>query len=81
MCTFALCVNLSVEGSLGWGHPRWIPPAEDHSGLCSVNLPQSPKAAAPAAGLESAPFRDLFFFLAVVIINTYLKGGGAGDVF
>lgn len=59
-----------------------VPPAEDHSELCSLNLPESPKAAAAAAaGLESAPFRDLFFFpffLAVAIINPYLKAGVGG---
>lgn len=54
-----------------------IPPAEDHTKLCSVDLPQCPKAAAPAAALEPASFRDLgvFFLLSsVAIINTYLKG-------
>ena len=46
-----------VEGAL------WlIPPAEDHTKLCSVDLPQYPKAAAPAAASEPAPFQRSPFF-------------------
>lgn len=63
---------------MGGGSFWLIPPAADHTKLCSVDLPQCPKAAAPAAALQPAPFRDTpppthNPLLAVAIINTYLK--------
>lgn len=63
MCVY-LCVYVCVEvrgwGRIGVGALWLIPPAEDHTKLCSVDLPQCPKAAAPAAASVPAPFKDSF---------------------